>query len=221
MFSLSRGEAFVVGEGRPLGLQALLSQVLRRPPGRCRRVVQLVGEARRELAQGCHLLLLAQPGLRLAHAPGEGRDEDVADLGVLACQILKGPGRYLQDAARERGPCPVARALAAQVYELPGKLAGRVGRDRLVLSLTRDKNLPLQHHIEAVNNVVLGEEVLSLRVFSLGPVRGEYRELLFSELGEDPRITGLVHHRTGASSSASGDCSGSPIPSPGWSGSRT
>src|SRR5215216_3995996 len=116
MLSLNRGEAFVVGEGRPLDLQALLSQVLRRPPGRRRRVVKLVGEARRELAQGCHLLLLAQPSLRLAYAPGEGRDEDVADLGVLARQILKGPGWYLQDAAWERGPCPVARPLAASVY---------------------------------------------------------------------------------------------------------
>src|SRR5918993_1469424 len=58
MLFLSGGEAFVMGEGCPLGLQALLSQVLRRSPSRRRRVVQLMGEARRELAQGRHLLLL-------------------------------------------------------------------------------------------------------------------------------------------------------------------
>src|SRR5215210_1497185 len=60
------GKTLVVPDGGELGLEYGAAQPFGGPPGGCGRVVQLVSEARRELAQGCQLLLLAEGALRLA-----------------------------------------------------------------------------------------------------------------------------------------------------------
>jgi hypothetical protein len=58
-------------QGEELRLEAGAAQLFGRPARRRSRVVELVGEASRELAEGRELLLLAVGALRKAHALGQ------------------------------------------------------------------------------------------------------------------------------------------------------
>lgn len=70
-----------------------------------------MGEPGGELTQGGHLPLLTQPGLGLAHAAGEGGDEDLTYLRPLPRHLLGVARSYIRvmDSRGEQGQdfCPV------------------------------------------------------------------------------------------------------------------
>jgi hypothetical protein len=63
-------KALVVVQGQELGFQGGVAQLFGRPTGGGGRVIEFVGEACRELAEGRKLLVLAVRALRIAHALG-------------------------------------------------------------------------------------------------------------------------------------------------------
>src|SRR5215210_5739096 len=109
--------------GSELGLEDRPAQLFGGPPRRGCGVVELVGEASREFAQCRELLPLAVGPLRVAHAPGQARDEDVGHVRDLDGHASEGLRVDLQNAARRACPTPVDRGPPRQNREPAGELA--------------------------------------------------------------------------------------------------
>jgi hypothetical protein len=194
--ALIRGEALVVPYGGELGLEDCPADLVGGPPRRGRGVVELVGQAGGELAQGGEFLVLAVGPLRVAHAPGQARDEDVGHLGQLDGHAPEGLRVDLEDAARLAGPRPVNGRPTRQHSESAGELAGPVGPDGdLLLAVeARNPHFTLEQDVEAVDDGVLIEEVVSGLHLEFSAVGQECLELTGRKGLLLPRILRRAHH---------------------------
>src|SRR5215210_1828691 len=127
-------------------------------------VVQLVGETGRELAKGREFLLLAEGALRLPHAPGEARDEDVGHVGNLDGQPPEGLGVDLQYSAGRCCPRPVDGGPSREDREPARELSGPMLNERRLLRAVqaRDINPSFKYDVEAVYGGLLVEEEVPL-----------------------------------------------------------
>src|SRR5215211_918059 len=194
--AFSGGETLVVADGGELGLEDRPAEIFGGPPGRGGGVVQLVGESRRELAQGRELLLLAVGALRLAHAPGQAGDEDVGHVRDLDGDAPEGLRVDLQDAARRDGPGPVDGGLPGEHHEPAGELSGPVVHERRLFRAVeaRDAHFSLENDVEAVHGGLLVEKEVSGLESRLPAVGHQRLDLLGCEHLLFPRIARGSHH---------------------------
>ena len=110
LLPLGGGERAVALQDQVLQAAQGLAELPRRPRRGGGRIVELVGEAGRHLAEGGHLLLLAELGVDVGRPAGQGGEHDaghgraLGDQPAEACRERRGsPGR-VPTRGRWRGP---------------------------------------------------------------------------------------------------------------------
>ena len=155
-----------LGEGPQGGLDRVerVGQLARAAPRRGRRVVELVREAGRHLAQRGHLLALGALGPDPLEDRGEHPEQPPLDLLVGVHHLAQRLARHVPDPAADHRAGAAREGVAGQDRDRADEAAGVVGDLRHQLAVDRRQALhpPVEQHEQVVRPVALLEQPLAL-----------------------------------------------------------
>ena len=176
-------------EGAQGGLDGVegVGQLLGAAARRGRRVVQLVRQPRRHLAQRRHLLALRALGADALVHRREHPEQPLLDLLVGVHHLAQRLARHQPDPARHRRAGAAGGAVAGQHGDRSDEAAGLVGHLRHQLALERGEALhpALEQDEQRVGPVALLEQPLARLVVALAAGRRQALERLVGQPAEE------------------------------------